>query len=107
MQTIIHITFKRKMKSVRQEIITNQSGLDEFLLVTKKMKNNLRPDGWSTLSIPRTKGSLLIKWESETNSLVTRIVSKNEPAPELTGAFLSYITKYYHKKINSILISYQ
>jgi hypothetical protein len=106
MQAVIHITFNKKMKSVRQEIISNEKKLEDYLFHVKKIKNNLRSDGWSTLNIQGTKGSLLIKWESETNSLVSRIVSKNDPAPDLTGKLISYMTKNYHRQINSILISY-
>jgi hypothetical protein len=107
MQVIIHTIFKKGSPSIRKLITENANSLTDYELRISFIKKNSRPNGWASLKKKGTKGSLTLAWAPQTTCLTGRVISKEEPANELLGTYLDFLTKHFHTKIITTIITYQ
>ena len=107
MQIIIQaICNKNNKSSLRKTILKDVEALNELGFYITEYKRNHRLKGWSKLIYKGCKGSLNIRWISESKTLEARAISKGTLASDLLGHFMSYLTKYHNEVISVITVSY-
>jgi hypothetical protein len=106
MQTIIQVTCtQRRGDSLRQRIVHDES-LGDFGLRIQTRRVVGRNPGWAkVLSTEGYAGAVNIEWDSSTNTLLARVVTRRRsPAGRLVGQFISYVLSTHGRHIRAITV---
>jgi hypothetical protein len=104
MQTLIQV-FCAGKGSLR-ETIAKDAKIEDYDLTVSEIKKGTRPSGWSKIhSTVGSHGAINIEWDSNTNMLWCRVITKKGSNPsEIIAAFMNYLLSKHKRRIEFINI---
>jgi hypothetical protein len=106
MQTVLQVSCRRKRgASLRQQIV-NDEKIGDYGLEVRTRKVPGRNPGWAKVrSSERKAGAINIEWDSSTNTLLARVITRrSEPASALIARFVEYLLSRHGKNIRAITL---
>ena len=104
MQAVVQVICSQG-PSLRESIVNDDQRLGLFgLEVVGKVKPG-RQKGWAKIhsNWPNRWGALNIEWDSDTCTLVCRVVNRRKGTPELIlGDFVAYLMRHHRRRITVI-----
>ena len=106
MQTIIHVICKQGKGSLR-EAIAKDLLREDFGFKVLEQKRPGRQPGWMKIrgTSEGRQGTVNVKWEAGSSSLLCRVVNKGMGKPNLVvGDFIDYVLGRHRSRIRHITI---
>jgi hypothetical protein len=99
MQAVVQVICS-KGPSLREKIVNDEKRLGPFgLTVSGKLKPG-RQKGWAKIHSVNHSGALNIEWDSDTCTLICRVVNKRGGTPgEILGDLVAYLICHHHRRI--------
>jgi hypothetical protein len=91
--------------SLRQAIVRDEK-LELFGLVVSEHKRQGRAHGWAKVhsTANDSRGALNLEWDSTTNVLLCRVVTKGGASKLIIGDFVNYLMRRFRRRITAINI---
>src|SRR4051794_1797195 len=96
MQVLVQVVCSRG-RSLRQAIVRDRK-LEDYGLTVSEHKRQGRPHGWAKVHSTSNgrHGALNIEWDSDTNVLLCRVVTRRGGTPNLIiGDFIDYLMRRF------------
>jgi hypothetical protein len=105
MQTLVQVVCTRG-PSLREAIVKHRR-IDKYKLQVTWQKQPGRTHGWAKIhsTEPVSRGAMNVQWDSNTNILLCRVVTKGRNRPNLIiGDFVDYLLGRFKRRIEAINI---